>query len=371
MDRVLEIGGLAAGFCGRLFAQSGYEVVRIETGSDDPAWVGSEAMAMFLHPGKHRLRTTDPGLIAELASHADIVVAQAQDAEGIEALGFDAWTAPVKASITPFGRTGPKRNWQATPNVLLAMGGYTNLMGDPDRAPLTLPGHYLEFQSGCLAFTAANACRLAAQRNVVDIGMLEVVMALSQFTTVMWHCSRVIRSRHGSDFYSVVPSNLFRCADGWVYMNIVPTFWDPFTVFLGRPELAIDDRFATNEKRMRNRDVLHDLIAEVLAPLTRTEIEQRVDECRIPLGVVQSFDDVLADPHLAVRDMWQTVETGDGRSPRSPRLPWRIHGERRPDLELAEPSPGDGRPPRARGGAPSRERWDRPYGLVAERGDDA
>ncbi len=339
MDRVLEIGGFAAGFCGRLFTQSGYEVVRIESGAVEPAWVRSEAMSLFLHPGKRRVRTDDPALIADLAAHADVVVAEARDADGLDALGFDDWTTPVKCAITPFGRTGPKRNWQATPNVLLAMGGYSNLMGDPDRAPLSLPGHYVEFQSGGLAFTAANACRLADERNAIDIGMLEVVMSLSQFTTVMWHCNRVIRSRHGSDFYSVVPSNLFRCADGWIYMNIVPTFWDPFTVFLERPELAIDERFVTNEKRMRNRDALHDLIADALAPLSRAQIEQRVDECRIPVGVVQTFDEVLADPHLAVRDMWQTVETAGGRSLRSPRPSWRINSERRPAHELAEPAP--------------------------------
>ena len=346
MDRVLEIGGFAAGFCGRLFAQSGYDVVRIETGTDDPAWVRSEAMSLYLHPGKRRVQTDDPALIAELAANADVVVAQAKDADGIDALGFDHWTTPVKCAITPFGRTGPKCNWQATPNVLLAMGGYTNLMGDPHRAPLSLPGHYVEFQSGGMAFTATNACRLGGERNVIDIGMLEVVMSLSQFTTVMWHCTRVIRSRHGSDFHSVVPSNLFRCADGWIYMNIVPTFWDPFTVFLERPELAIDERFTTNEARMRNRDALHDLIAVVLAPLSRAQIEQRVDECRIPVGIVQTFDEVLADSHLAGRDMWQTVETAGVRSLCSPRPSWRISGERRPALALAEPEPGDhkGRP---------------------------
>ena len=353
MDRVLEIGGFAAGFCGRLFAQSGFDVVRIETGADDPAWVRPGAMSLFLHPGKRRVRTDDPGLIAELAANAEVVVGQAKDADGINALGFDDWATPVKCAITPFGRTGPKRNWQATPNVLLAMGGYTNLMGDPDRAPLSLPGHYVEFQSGGLAFTAANACRLAGERNAIDIGMQEVVMSLSQFTTVMWHCNRVIRSRHGSDFHSVVPSNLFRCADGWIYMNIVPSFWDPFTVFLERPELAIDERFVTNENRMRNRDALHDLIADILAPLSRAEIANRIDECRIPVGVVQTFDEVLADPHLAVRDMWQALETPDGRSIRSPRPSWWIHGEQRATLELAEPDADDhkGRPKGV-------ERWD-------------
>ena len=124
-------------------------------------------------------------------------------------------------------------------------------------------------------------------------------------------------------------------------MNIVPTFWDPFTVFLERPELAIDERFDTNEKRMRNRDDLHGLIAEILAPMSKAEIEQRAHECRIPLGIVQTFDEVLTDPQLAVREVWQTIETGHVGPIRSPRPPWRIRGQTRSGLELAEPVPGD------------------------------
>ena len=68
MDRVLEIGGVAAGFCGRLFAQSGHEVVRVDRGTDDPAWVRSEAISLFLHPGKRCVQTDDPELVAELAA---------------------------------------------------------------------------------------------------------------------------------------------------------------------------------------------------------------------------------------------------------------------------------------------------------------
>ena len=336
MDRVLEIGGYAAGFCGRLFAQRGFEVVRVESPAAAPAWVSQQAMNLYLHAGKRRLQTTDPGLIAELAARADVVVAEAADADAVDALGIDDWRTPVKVAITPFGRSGPKRNWQATPHVLLAMGGYTNLMGDQGRAPLSLPGHYVEFQSGGFAFAAANACRLGDEGNSIDIGMLEVVMALSQFTTVMWHCSGVVRSRHGSDFWSVVPTNLFRCADGWVYINIVPTFWDAFTVFLERPELLVDERFASNEKRMLHRDALHDLIAEALAARGKSEIQRRAGECRIPLGIVQSFADVLADPHLAERDMWQSLSSPAGNV-RSPRPPWRIHGEEAVPLPVRQP----------------------------------
>ena len=326
VDRVLEIGGYAAGYCGRLFAQCGHEVVRVDAPTAAPAWASQQALDLYLHPGKRRVCTADSHLLAELAGCADVVVAEAESADAVEELGLDDWPAPVKVAITPFGRTGPKRNWQATPHVLLAMGGYTYLMGDADKAPLSLPGHYVEFQSGGFAFAAANACRLANETNSVDIGMLEVVMALSQFTTVMWHCGGVVRSRHGSDFWSVVPTNLFRCADGWVYINIVPTFWDAFTVFLARPELALDERFAGNEKRMANRDALHAIIAESLAPRTKADIARGAEECRIPLGVVQSFDDVLADPHLAERGVWQRLEATKG-AVRSPRRPWHVHGE--------------------------------------------
>ena len=339
MDRVLKVGGYAAGYCGRLFAQCGCEVAHVETSADAPACVSDEAMDLHLHPGKRRLQTDDHALITALADRADIAIAQAETADALLALGFDEWRAPVKVAITPFGRTGPKRNWRATNSTLLAMGGYTYLMGDRNRAPLTLPGHYPEYQSAAFAFAAANACRLAGERKTIDVSMLEVVMALSQFTTVLWHCAGVIRSRHGNDFWSVVPTNMFRCADGWVYMNIVPMFWDAFTVFLGQPELALDERFRTNEGRKRHRDALHELIAEALAPRATAEVAADAERCRIPLGVVQSFDDVLADAHLAARGMWQPVTAADGRTVSSPRPPWRVDGEPWPTFAPTAPVP--------------------------------
>lgn len=339
----MELGGFAAGYCGRLFVQAGCDVVRVETGARPPSWVSDQAMDLYLHAGKRRIGTGDPQLIADLASRADVVVVEGATADAVETLRLDAWDAPVKAAITPFGRTGPKRNWQASTNVLLGMGGYTYIIGDPDRAPLTLPGHYPEFQSGAFAYAAANACRLARERNVIDIGMLEVVMALSQFTTVMWHCGGLIRERHGSDFYYVVPTNLFRCADGWAYVNIVPGFWDPFTAFLERPDLVLDERFETNELRRDNRQALHAIIAEAIGPMARAEVRRRAEECRIPIGVVQTIEDVLADPHLAVRGFWQTVGGEESGPVRAPRRAWRMDGQTPPARDLLPIE--NGRPP--------------------------
>lgn len=336
-DRVLEIGQFAAGYCGRLFAHAGHDVARIEPVAAAPGWVSAAASDLYLHAGKRRIRTADPSLIAELAGSAQVVIAEAATADELAALGFDDWRAPVRVAITPFGRTGPKRNWQATPHVLLATGGYTQLMGDEGRPPLSLPGHYLEFQAGQYAYVAANACRLAGETSAIDIGMLETLMSLSQFTTVQWHCMGVIRSRHGNEFWTVCPTNLYRLRDGWAYVNIVPAFWDAFTLFIERPELLVDERFLTNDLRMAHREELNGIIAEIMAQMDRVEASRRAEAARIPAGVVQSLDEVLDDPHLAARGFWQTIRVPDGAEIRAPALPWRIDGLPHPALELTVP----------------------------------
>lgn len=325
MDRIVEIGGYAAGYCGRLFAQTGHKVARVETGVQDPAYVSQDAMSAFLHAGKQIVATNSVTLVGQLVEKADIVVVDADCADAIDDWRFDEWQSTVKVAITPFGRTGPQRNRQATPSTLLAMGGFTFLMGDPDREPLTLPGHFVEFQAGAFAFSAAQACRLGSMSNSIDISKLEVVMALSQFTTVMWHCANTVRSRHGNDFWSVVPTNMFRCKDGWVYINIVPGFWDPFVAFLDLPELVLDERFITNTRRMRNRDALHEVTQRVLCSLTRDEAQMRAVECRIPLGSILTFEEVLDDKHLAAREMWSECLLEGEKALKVPRIPWLIH----------------------------------------------
>ena len=335
MDRVLEIGGFAAGYCGRMFVQAGCEVVRVAAASLAPSEHGSTALDVYLHDGKRHIQTDDLKIIGELADRADVVVAETPTAEGLLDLGFDDWRAPVKAAITPFGRTGPKSNWSATPGTLLAMGGYTYLMGDSDRAPLTLPGHYAEFQSGGFAYLAANASRLAGEENVIDVGMFESVMALSQFTTVLWTCAGEIRSRHGNDFLYASPSNLYRCADGCVYINITRDFWDALAAAVDRPELVIDPRFETNAGRMANREALHEILDEAFASLSTAEVLARATEYRFPCGELKTFDEVLQDPHLAERDFWQQVDGAYGRVA-SPRIGWRMDGSSPRPADISE-----------------------------------
>ena len=102
-----------------------------------------------------------------------------------------------------------------------------------------------------MAYAAAAATFFADQSDVIDISMLESVLSLTQFTSIRWHCAGEIRERHGNDMYFMVPSILYRTNDGsWIYISIVPNFWDGFCVFLDRPELVVDPRFETNDLRL-------------------------------------------------------------------------------------------------------------------------
>jgi len=320
--RILEIGGLAAGFCGRLFVHGGADVVRLE-GAIEPVtdpWVSTRAIDAFLHAGKKRVTVTDAAVIRDLARSADAVIAEGTPA-AIESLAWSELDG-VRIAITPFGMTGPRRHWRASASVLLAMGGYTYLMGDPDREPLTLPGHYVEYQSGQYAYIAASACLYEGRSHVVDISMLETVLSLSQMTTVLWTSNGLVRKRHGSSFGVIYPINLFPCSDGWYYVNVVPQFWPAFTRMLGLPQLEHDPRFASPRARVENKSALDEIIHRCLGGKTKSEVQRLGAAARVPTGVLQTLDEVLADPHLAERDFWCDV---DGL--KSPSLAYRFLGD--------------------------------------------
>ena len=330
MEKVLELGGYSARYCGRLFVQTGHSVTRVNSNSK-PGWASELAMDLYLDAGKTFLDS----FRQDLLDNSEVVIVEADSADEAIDLGLEDWKDSIVVAITPFGLTGPKRNWRATPSTLLAMGGYTQLMGDAGRMPLTLPGHYVEFQAAQYAYTAATACLFAGEKKLIDVSMYETLLSLSQFTTVMWSCSGMVRGRHGSDFYWVVPSNLFQCADGWVYINIVPTFWDALALFLDRPELTLDEKFSDNTLRMTNRDAIHEIVGSVLIEWDKKYVRERATSFRIPAGVVQTFDEVLKDEHLKTRELWQTVEDEHGTSYLSPSVPFRIDNSDRPRLKLS------------------------------------
>ena len=347
--RVLEIGdGIAAAFCCHLLELWGAEVTRVDlprAASEENPWyrLGAEGewLELYLNGGKQRvtLDYRDPaGRVAldQMAAGYDVLVTDCSPREtddwGLLKIGRGEQPA-IRTSITPFGLSGPYRDWKATPATLLALGGQTFLMGDPDRAPLTMPGHYPEYQAGLFAYSATLAAiferRGAGTRaapHVIEVSILEAMVTLHQHTTVQWTYGGKIRSRHGNRFGDANhPLTILPCKDGWFGMCITPNFWEKFVMLLGRPDLITDERFAAPVDRAVNADELDEIMVGCFAERTKHELMIEGQETwRVPVGIVATLDDMLEDTHLAARGFWQEVEHPDRTVLRHPGLPFRF-----------------------------------------------
>ena len=345
--RVLEIGArrgrqVAAAFAGKQLARWGAEVIRV----DPPGVEESDSDRAFLHGGKRRValdleREEGRGLLDRLAARCDVVTSDLAPREvdevGLFALGGEA--PRVRTSISPYGLSGPYRDWQATPATLLAHAGYTFLMGDPGRAPLTLAGRYPDYQAGLIAYTATLAAWLERRRNAtaaaIEVSVFECLASLHQFTLVQWVYRQRARQRQGNRFEGLAPITLLRCADGWWGLNILPQFWQPFLDMIGRPELAEDERFSGLGLRWQHVDALEREIQAATLDWTFERILELGDRHRVPVGVALSLEGLLRDPHLEARAFWRDVD-----DLRLPGAPFRFVGE-------ADPVEGPAAPPGA------------------------
>jgi len=348
--RVLELSDRedAAAFAAKLFRRWGAEVIKVES----PERAASRPAAdLAVNGGKRRVRLDvrdrgDRAAIEALARTADVVLTDHDvadlDAHGILAIG-EGSTA-VRVSITPFGLDGPYRDMPATNATLLALGGYTWLMGDPGRAPLTMPGNYVPYQAGTFAYLAALATLLGGSpARTIEVSMLECLASLHQFTDTMWRFEGIVRSRHGNRWENLCPTTLLPAADGWYGVNILQAFWFPFAHWIGRPETALEGPWATNAGRMADQDAVEAAAMKALWDVPRREIFRAGQEnWRVPVGFAASLREVLDDPHLAERGFWRTMPAAGGEL-RVPGAPYRFAGEEPPEEPpLREPEPAGG-----------------------------
>ena len=345
--RVIELSDReeAAAYAAKLFARWGAEVIKVESPHRDPI---READDLYLNGGKRRLvldRASPEG-----RAHLDTLLADADvfltDIPATEVLAMRLLEPSregdplVRMSITPFGLSGPYRDYEATEATLLALGGYTYLSGDPGRMPLTFPGRYPYYQAGNFAYIAALASYLhrtsGGTPDPIEVSVFEVVSTLHQFTDVLLTHQDTVRSRHGNRWQNLCPTTMVPVADGHVALNVIVTFWESFTHMLGRPELADDPAWATDAERMKRYDQMDAMMAEAFGGWTRERFLHEGQEVwRVPVGAVLTLPEMIEDRHLAAREYWRPIE---GTSLRTAGSPFRFVGAQ-PPVERASQAP--------------------------------
>jgi crotonobetainyl-CoA:carnitine CoA-transferase CaiB-like acyl-CoA transferase len=328
---VLEIGtSVAAGYCGRLLAMMGFDVVQLEDpvsscrpfgGPSVTTAAGGTANALAEYLGcfkESAVVAGDSGLADRarqfLYARADIVI---DDHEGDPApiLERDRWLRGlnrrmVHVVLSPFGLTGPYAAYRGNEFIDLAMSGHLLITGDPDREPLQAGGPWSGYVAGTIAaiagLAAAHRADQTGEGRLIDIGRMEAMASVHQWTLVQYTHQGYVKRRLGNRMgESLYPYSFYRCSDGWVCIGTASALqWEGFCLALDVPELLIEDRFATSGDRFDRADELDEIVVPRMERLTMAETVARMQRHRVPAGPVLNSVETLLDEHLDERGFW-------------------------------------------------------------------
>ena len=359
--RVLEVGGgISAPFCAKLLADYGADVVKIEPPSSGDSVRGSGPFAgddphleksipfLYLNTNKRGISLDVASTSGRRAFHAllqtaDVLVESCAPAEG-HALGTGHETiggvnpSLVHTSITPFGQSGPYRDFEATDIVACAMSGLMYHSGDSDREPLRNAldqSFYVAGANAAAATLAALFQRLRTGRGQhVDVSVVEclachLVQAVPYFSYMGAIKGR--RPVRGSGFEELMPAR-----DGYVVPSVQGSQpWPVVAELIGLPEL-LEERFATGAGRIEHGEELKQLLTKGLSLWDRKPLFLASGDRRLVFGMAQDAQDLAECPHLQERGFYVEAEHPVAGPAQYPGMGPRLSGH---DFGISRPAP--------------------------------
>ncbi|MCS5654587.1 MAG: CoA transferase [Dehalococcoidia bacterium] len=326
--KVLDLSqGVAGPFCAKFLAGLGAEAIKVEPEMGDPArragpFLGDsddlETSALFAY-----LNTSKKGItlnldvpsqaqsLKELAQDVDILVESFAPGY-LESVGLSyedlSGTNPglIYVSVTPFGQSGPYRDYKGSDIVAQAMGALMYTIGLPDREPLKVGGESALYTTGISAFSAA---MLALHvRDAQGFGQHVDISAMEVMTVAQIHSS--INEQFGHTPIRR-PTNLVRAKDGWVSpgleTGVQQGTWPKVCELMGVPEFSEDNRFTTQEARRTNQQALLEVVGSWAATMPKEEIYHTLQSLRTITGYVATVEDLLVSKQFAEREFFQTL----------------------------------------------------------------
>ncbi|WP_404471531.1 CoA transferase [Vreelandella venusta] len=355
--KVLDISRVLAGpWCGQMLADMGAEVIKIErpqSGDDTrhwgPPWLsGSTESAYYLCANRGKRSVTvdmakpeGQALIKQLAAQSDVVLENFK-VGGLKKYGLDY--ASLKAlnpgiiycSITGFGQESPYAHRAGYDFMIQAMGGIMSLTGKPDSEPGGGP-----VKSG-VAFTdiftglyAANAVLAALYQRRdsgegchIDLALMDVQVGVLANQALNYLTSGQVPQRLGNAHPNIVPYQAFATSDGHMIVAVGnDEQFKRFCQVIDQPQLAQDERFATNGSRVQHRDLLVPLLELALAAQPIDTWLAAFEAVGVPCGPINTLDRVFDDPHVKARSLKQTLPHSQAGQVDLVANPIRINGE--------------------------------------------
>ena len=322
--KVVDLSRIMAGpWSTQILADLGADVIKVERagiGDDTRAWgppflkdrdgndTRESAYYLSVNRGKRSIaleldKQEDQEIVRALVARSDIVVENFKVGT-LKKFGLDYETLKgvnprlIYASITGFGQTGPRKDHAAYDFMIQAMGGLMSVTGEPDGAPGGKPQKVgvpiTDIMTGMYA--AIGILAAVARRNEsgegehIDIGMLDVQVSFLANQAMNHLLSGRTPQRMGNAHPNIQPQDVFQTADGHLVLVVGNDGqFEKFCAVIGRPELAVDERFARNSGRVHNRQILADMINKCLGEQPLAYWIAAFEAAGVPAGPINTI----------------------------------------------------------------------------------
>jgi len=324
--RVLELGSIVAGpFCGRLLADFGAEVIKVEPVEGDgirsvgKRFKGKSIGASSILRNKSLisvdLRTIEgQKIIKKISEKCDVVIENFRPG-GLEkwGLGYEDLRAInpglIMVRISGFGQTGP---YSARPGfgvIAEAMSGLRHITGDPDRPPARVGVQLTDYVTGLYgAFGAMLALyhrQKSGEGQYVDAALYECAFSFMEPFVPAYEKLQTIAGRTGAALADSAPNNLYPTREGG-FVHITGNHDGVFKRLanaMGKPELISDVRFKSLIDRNKHSAEIDEIVTSWTMKLSVEEVEKALLSAEVPASRIFTIADVFTDPHYRAREM--------------------------------------------------------------------
>jgi len=325
--RVIELTHAWAGpYCGMMLGDMGAEVIKIESPRQKPEarggypYVGKESVLfMMLHRNKKSVtldlkQPAGKKIFFDLVRSADVLIQNFRPGV-MEKLGIDyprlkeINPALVYATLSGFGKTGPKAELPGVNMIALALSGLASTTIVDDQPPVPFGYALCDVVASMWAshgILSAYIQRLKSGKGQeVDMSLVEAGISL-MFSPVAqhYHVKGNWLAQTGRND-SNAPSGFFLTADG-TYLTVFasyPALWERFVSAMELQHLTEDPRFSTREQRTRNADALHEVLAKIYLTRPTDHWVKVLTDAGVPASPVNSVDGMVRDEQVIAREM--------------------------------------------------------------------
>jgi formyl-CoA transferase len=224
----------------------------------------------------------------------------------------------IFASISGYGQTGPYARRPGYGNIAEAMGGLRAITGESDGPPMRMGISIGDELAGLYAvigvLAALNARTRDGRGDSVDVALTESAFSLLEAILPEYGAVGTIAGRTGNRYVRAAPNSVYPTRDGeWLAIGANgQAIFRRFAALIGRPELAEDPRFATNQARSANSVTLDGIIEGWTRSMDGAAANEALAAAGVPAGPVMSIAAIAADPQFAARGAIGQIFDDDG-----------------------------------------------------------